>query len=84
MNISNVTKEDAFAIAHLMNALKIAKYPDLSGKDIDVLHAARGWLQQLAVTAAAQLKTPAVSDNTFKVKAMGPLPGKLKTNKKKK
>jgi hypothetical protein len=81
LEVRNVTKEDGLAVAYLLNALNIAKFDSLSGKDVEALSGAKRWLIHLAQVLASQLSpapaAPAATPPTegMRVKAAGPIPG---------
>lgn len=78
MQVTNVSVEDGKQCAAVINALNIAKFSDLSGKDIDTLVAAKRWLISVATEMATQLKNksevpksaPAPAAPAMKVKAI--------------
>lgn len=83
MKVSDVSREDGEVCANLINFLNAAKW-DISGKDIDALMQVKKWVHDVAVLMATDLKpktseTP--SQDSFKLKAMGPL-GSMKKAKK--
>lgn len=84
MKVSNVTKEDGMACAHLLNVIKVARFDNLTGEDIERLMQAKRWLFGVANEMATQLKgTAPKSDGGMKVKQIGSL-GPLKARKAKK
>jgi hypothetical protein len=92
MKLSEVSLDDGRQCAAIINALNIAKFDGLTGKDIETLVAAKKWLQSVAMQMAGQLKAqqapasapaPAPSEG-FKIKSMGQLPSASKTSKRKK
>jgi hypothetical protein len=80
MQISNTTIEDGKHCAAVINALNIAKFDGLTGKDMDTLVAAKRWLHGIATQMAAQLKVASAPKQEIsapaapmKIKAMGPM-----------
>ncbi len=96
MKITEVTIQDGSHCAAVINALNIAKFDGLTGKDLEVLVDAKKWLRQVALQMATELKSahksaqspaPVQPAPAMKIKAMGPITsggsiGKSKTKKK--
>ena len=57
MHVANVTREDGIACAHLIRALQIARFSDLSQKDMEAFLEAKKWLAGLANSMAGQLRS---------------------------
>lgn len=82
MKVSDVTREDGVACAHLLNILKTGRW-DLSAQDAETLVNAKKWLASLAGVMASSLRTqetvPSVADPTpstsMRVKSVGPIGG---------
>lgn len=97
MQVSQVSKEDGIQLAHILNALKAARYDNVGESDMEKLIVAKKWLHSLAMEMAKQLSpaqklavpanaSAASPTSGFKVKNMGPI-GATATkigNKKKK
>lgn len=75
MKVSEVTLEDGKACAAVINALNLAKFDGLTGKDMETLVAAKKWLIAVATQMASELKskkTPAPAPTApMKVKKIG-------------
>ncbi len=89
MQISLVTQVDGLNCARLLNALKIARFDNLTGKDIDELVMARKWLVALASDMGTLLRSPQPERlpdpvSTIKVKSVKPMVGLTKSKPKKK
>lgn len=79
MKITEVSLEDGRHCAAVINALNIAKFDGLTGKDIEVLMAAKRWLASIATQMAGDLKSKqapaaAPASESFRVKSVGKLP----------
>lgn len=92
MKISEVTKEDGIQCLNVIKLLSAASFNNISGKDMDNFQRCKIWLQQVAQKLAEQLKesehvavavppAPEGAQGGFRVKAMGPLPGKAQQGK---
>lgn len=90
MKITEVTIQDGSHCAAVINALNIAKFDNLTGKDLEVLVDAKKWLKQVALQMATELKSAHKSAQesapaappapAMKIKSMG----QTKTGMKKK
>lgn len=84
MELSKITREDGIACAHLLNALKVARFDNVSGADLEAFVNAKRWVQGLAGQMALALKASAEATTVnpvMKVKSMGSLPSSKKQRK---
>lgn len=92
MQVSQVTNDDGRACAQLIRFLNAARW-DLTGGDAEELIKCKRWIQDIAGKMAGQLKgsepapTPAAptpaTDQTMRIKAMGPLGSSPQKKRKK-
>lgn len=92
MQVSQVSNEDGIQMAHVVKALGVARFDNITGSDAEKLTAAKRWLAGIAQQMAAQLgdvnkakpaTAAAPATGGFKVKAMGSLPTSGRNRKKK-
>lgn len=91
MLVTNVSNEDGLSMAHILNALKAARFDGITGEDMEKIYQAKRWLSNLASQMAEELRSPKilmdqprVTENaTFRVKAMGSI-GSSPTKKSRK
>lgn len=88
MKVTEVSNDDGRMMAQLINFLGKGRW-DLSGADAEQLVGVKRWCAAVAGDMARDLspeKTPAAPESPsggFRVKAVGPLPGKATKRRKK-
>lgn len=94
MDVSNVSREDVITCAQLIEVIKKARFDGMTAQDAEALIRTSQWVQSVAVKMANSLKEPAVvpvaapvspaTDQTMKIKSMGPIGSAKPVSKKKK
>lgn len=89
MQVSQVSNDDGIQMAHIVRAIGVATFQNMTGNDAEKLTAAKRWLASIAQQMAAQLEAsskpapaPAPAGG-FKIKAMGPISSSKPAKKKK-
>lgn len=76
MKISDVSEQDGRMCAHLIRAMKIAKYDNLTEKDMEIMVQIKQWINWVALAMAAELKkAPAIQPAPLTEEEKKPLEG---------